>query len=346
MSLVYQNQEVAERDMLEVYQIFAKKLRSLAYVVKNKDIRSRLNLYVDRIPVDKILYPDLDGYSDLLSDVGYNDTYIRNHCSSVRSVYYDLLSDRDWLYKELLPALIPNFNNRDMANRKALVDEIIIRIKTCLDIKIFPKTIQDKPDEGIWLTKEELGKWVSLPDTHTTGKLRRARDKAIFSLMASTGIREAELVQATVSDVFQTYGGHPAMRVRRGKGNKQRMIPYPINNSPLPVIEDWLSLSGIENKVGLGDLALFVAITKGDTISSNENHLSTRSVERLFKRYSKFFGRRLRPHDLRRTYARSLYDSNVDVLVIKANLGHSQIETTLGYLGNINAAERLPPDIF
>ena len=38
------------------------------------------------------------------------------------------------------------------------------------------------------------------------------------------------------------------------------------------------------------------------------------------------------PHDLRRTYARRLYDDGVPLVAIQQNLGHADVKTTLGYL--------------
>ena len=50
--------------------------------------------------------------------------------------------------------------------------------------------------------------------------------------------------------------------------------------------------------------------------------------------------RTVNPHDLRRTYARRMYEANVDILRISQNLGHGSIETTKRYIGALSALSR------
>ena len=50
----------------------------------------------------------------------------------------------------------------------------------------------------------------------------------------------------------------------------------------------------------------------------------------------------INPHDLRRTYAKQQYLNGMDIMAIKDNLGHTSIETTLSYIGEMNAEKRVP----
>jgi integrase len=52
------------------------------------------------------------------------------------------------------------------------------------------------------------------------------------------------------------------------------------------------------------------------------------------------------PHDLRRTYARRLYEAGVDIMAIKQNLGHASLRTTEGYIGILNADTRRAPAVY
>ena len=52
------------------------------------------------------------------------------------------------------------------------------------------------------------------------------------------------------------------------------------------------------------------------------------------------------PHDLRRTYARRLYDAGTALVAIQQNLGHADVKTTLGYMGELDAEQRTPPAIY
>jgi len=77
--------------------------------------------------------------------------------------------------------------------------------------------------------------------------------------------------------------------------------------------------------------------------------LSVRAIERIVDSYPvAIAGKmvRVKPHDLRRTYARRLYEAGVDLVAIQQNLGHSDLKTTLGYIGELDADRRRPPAIY
>lgn len=54
----------------------------------------------------------------------------------------------------------------------------------------------------------------------------------------------------------------------------------------------------------------------------------------------------IKPHDLRRTYARRLFEEGTPPVIIQQNLGHSDLKTTLGYMGDIDIDQRRPPVIY
>jgi hypothetical protein len=56
--------------------------------------------------------------------------------------------------------------------------------------------------------------------------------------------------------------------------------------------------------------------------------------------------RQVKPHDLRRTYARQLYLIGTDLAAIQQNLGHERQDTTLDYIGNLDADYRAPDDAY
>ena len=70
--------------------------------------------------------------------------------------------------------------------------------------------------------------------------------------------------------------------------------------------------------------------------------MSTRAIQMVLERYP-VNGKQVRPHDLRRTYARSLYDAGMSLLAIKQNLGHSNLRTTEKYIGELGVSERGAP---
>ena len=79
---------------------------------------------------------------------------------------------------------------------------------------------------------------MAAPGTDT---LRGKRDTAILALFLCTGVREAELASLLVQDLHQHLDGALALRVRRGKGMKQRLVPYGSLAWVVPIVTDWLA---------------------------------------------------------------------------------------------------------
>ena len=55
--------------------------------------------------------------------------------------------------------------------------------------------------------------------------------------------------------------------------------------------------------------------------------------------------RKVKPHDCRRTYAKRL-SGHMSTNAISQNLGHSDIKTTLGYIGPEDAQDRRPSAVY
>jgi len=77
--------------------------------------------------------------------------------------------------------------------------------------------------------------------------------------------------------------------------------------------------------------------------------LSVRAIEDVVAGYPVMIDGELvqvKPHDLRRTYARRLYDAGVDLVAIQQNLGHTSLQTTLRYIGILDVEARRPPSLY
>jgi integrase len=77
--------------------------------------------------------------------------------------------------------------------------------------------------------------------------------------------------------------------------------------------------------------------------------LIVRAVQDIINRYPIVIdGQMLRvnPHDLRRTYARRLYDAGTLMLAIQQDLGHADHKTTEECIGTLDAGARKPPKLF
>jgi integrase/recombinase XerD len=160
--------------------------------------------------------------------------------------------------------------------------------------------------------------------------------------MLTTGIRESELCALEVPDLRQRLGGELALCVREGKGCKQRLVPYGSLSWVLVLVDAWMEQAGI-----VEDGFVFRGLYKGDTLRPGP--LSVRAVQYILADYPIAIDGQLtavRPHDLRRTYARALYSAGLDPVALQQNMGHASLETTLGYVGVLSADQRRPPSVY
>lgn len=75
----------------------------------------------------------------------------------------------------------------------------------------------------------------------------------------------------------------------------------------------------------------YVFITKGgDTV---RNSLTNNNISKMLKKYAKKYEiNNISPHDLRRGFAKNLYDKGASIAIISKALGHSNIAVTTQYL--------------
>ena len=108
-----------------------------------------------------------------------------------------------------------------------------------------------------------IAKMVVLPFVDTTtpyvltqrecDRLRSAcagntRDRAIIELLLQTGIKLSELVHLTVDDIELGEKQNGSMRIRAGRGKKERIIP--LNSKATAAISDYLSeKEGEQNRI-------------------------------------------------------------------------------------------------
>lgn len=281
---------------------------------------------------------DLHFYRDDLLDC-YAPATASAHLSTIRARYRAIIKDnatRDLLFG----AVAGQYG--DPLHCKAFVDEVLTRLENEIDpARSAVKTtrVQDRPDGGqVRLTVEQANALLASPGVIPLDKLR---DTAILALLLCTGIREGELIALDVEDLRQRLGGELSLHVRSGKGCKERLIPYGGLVWVLAIVDKWLDAAGIEAG------PVFRGLYKAGRL--RPGRLSVRAVEYTVFNYPVVIDgalSRVKPHDLRRTYARRLYEAGVDLVAIQQNLGHADLKTTLGYIGALDADRRRPPAIF
>jgi integrase len=308
----------------------------------DKDMQHRIKRYLLWLKETRRswLEADLAAYRDyLLNDGELAASSVSAHLATVRSRYRAVL--RSAQVRNRLYALTPP--DAPLADRKAVVDEILQRMRDWLDPEAAPVstfTNQDQPDsQRLRLTAGQARQLMQAPGIST---LRGMRDTALLSLVLCTGLREAELCGLDVSDLRQRFEGELALYVRAGKGRKRRLIPYGELDWVLALVDLWLNHAGIEAG------AVLRGFYKGSK-TVRKTRLTERAVHYIVQEYPITIDgepRVVQPHDLRRTYARRLYEAGLDINRIRQNLGHTDLQTTLAYIGDLDAPQRRPPAIY
>jgi integrase/recombinase XerC len=151
------------------------------------------------------------------------------------------------------------------------------------------------------------------------------RDRAILELLYAAGLRVSELTGLNLADMDQK---DQMLRVR-GKGNKERIVPYGGKAAQAlraywPVRDSLLQVSEEAGRKASAD-AVFLNY-RGD-------RLTQRSIGRIVKKYVKLVNVNwdLHPHSLRHAFATHLLADGADLRAIQELLGHQSLSTTQKY---------------
>ena len=143
------------------------------------------------------------------------------------------------------------------------------------------------------------------------------RDQAIYELLYSSGLRLAEALGLTVSDV---HGIPEELRIL-GKGNKERIVP--VGKKARDALSKWMEQRSEWDR----------AQTDRLFITKKGQSLSPRTIQRRLDLRAKAAGldQHVHPHALRHSAATHLLESSGDLRVIQEFLGHQSLTTTQIY---------------
>ncbi len=163
------------------------------------------------------------------------------------------------------------------------------------------------------LSPDEAAKLVELP---AEGPLDM-RDKAMFELLYSSGLRLAELVGLDPPDLDFN---DASVRVT-GKGSKTRIVP--VGGPAIAALKAWLSVR--EQVAKPDEIALFVG--------KNGRRISPRTVQVQLRNWGirQGLSSRVHPHLLRHSFATHVLQSSGDLRAVQEMLGHASISTTQVY---------------
>lgn len=158
------------------------------------------------------------------------------------------------------------------------------------------------------------------------------RDKAILEMLFSTGMRVSELAGLRRDQVNIT---KDELSIT-GKGRKTRVVF--ISDEAKYWLKKYIEVRGDMNPYLLVSHDKIHAASKqvkatGGKLTEELEPLTTRSIERLVKKYAKAAGitKPVTPHTLRHSYATDLLQNGADIRSVQTMLGHSSITTTQIY---------------
>jgi site-specific recombinase XerD len=186
--------------------------------------------------------------------------------------------------------------------------------------------ILTQPMRGLRLTKEreslrltlseaEVGKFLDGIDVHLRMGLR---DRALFELIYSSGLRAGEAARLTVEDIdFETR----LVRIRLSKFGKDRMVPMTANAAHYLV--EYL---GERPRAASPEARVFRGL--------GAPTLGVQAINQRFKALlarSGMYREGLTVHSLRHACATHLLAHGADLRYVQSLLGHRSVETTVRY---------------
>lgn len=146
----------------------------------------------------------------------------------------------------------------------------------------------------------------------------RSRDKLIFSLGVTAGLRVSAISQLDIDDINLE---HNTLQVIE-KGDKYKVVEFGDN------LKEQLRTYLEEREKYYGSLT-----TKALFISQKKQRISNNTIRELLAKYADgVTDKHVSAHTLRRTSANLLYNKTGDIYLVGNHLGHADISTTKRYV--------------
>lgn len=144
------------------------------------------------------------------------------------------------------------------------------------------------------------------------------RDHLIFEILYGTGLRSNELINLEDKDIDV---GNRILKITKGKGRKERIVPF--SHKVKDLLVRYIEIRDSRIKKNCNNLI----------VSKNGKQLDNRMVRRIVKKRIKDFAEMssISPHTLRHSFATHMLNSGADIRFVQELLGHSSISTTQIY---------------
>lgn len=213
-------------------------------------------------------------------------------------------------------------------NQKSSIARKLSTLRSFYKFLLKKGLVESNPVEGILTPRREkkLPGYLSvdaifrLLDSIETDSVQTARNRAIFEILYSCGIRVSELAGLNVQDLDAAAG----MLKVLGKGGRERRVP--IGRNAINAIDAYRRM--------LPDRAAAGAVSNGALfLNLQGGRLTPRSIARILKKIATACGilAPVSPHTLRHTFATHLLDAGADLRSVQELLGHQSLSTTQKY---------------
>jgi integrase/recombinase XerC len=171
-----------------------------------------------------------------------------------------------------------------------------------------------------FLSKDDVGR---LLDAEAGQAQAQPGERALFELIYGAGLRVSEACRLDVAD-WDPEGAGGRARVRRGKGQKDRVVPF--GSKARQALDAYLPERD----------AVLAAARRPDRealfVNRRGRRMQPRQVRRLLARREQLTGTpAVSPHALRHSFATHLLGEGADLRAIQEMLGHSSLRTTQRY---------------
>jgi integrase/recombinase XerD len=172
------------------------------------------------------------------------------------------------------------------------------------------------------LSREAVERVLDTMDAKTPLGLR---DRAIFELIYSAGLRVSEAVSLNLRDLDMPSGSSGknagGLARVRGKGNKERLVVF--GNAAASWLRRYLEESRPKLTGRFHSPALF--------IGRSGKRLSRKGIWKNYAKFTALAGTSSRIHTLRHSFATELLSGGADLRSVQELLGHSDLTTTQIY---------------
>lgn len=186
-----------------------------------------------------------------------------------------------------------------------------------------------------------LDEMMTFLDSISIGERNGLRDRAIFELMYSSGLRISEVVKLDLADVDLN---ERVLLVREGKGGKDRYVPFSEVSAAfiMKYIESERKKHLRFCKGAKQDVSVPTPHRMCKKASADEaalfigqgGRMKTQVIRLYFRKFLEASGitrKNLTPHSIRHSCATHLLEAGADVRYVQELLGHEYIQTTVKY---------------